>query len=61
MNIAFVTCMILFPVSCAVTSYLSAKQKKIEGSEPYSVEVKGVTAIFELIKWFVVGVKLFQS
>lgn len=58
-HIGFILWMVLYPIASATTSYLSAKQRKIEGKKPYDSGTTAFAALVNIIIWASVGRALF--
>ena len=54
-NISFVLWVCLWPVSCAIESYLSAKRRFLTGEEMISKDSRIITALIQLIIWIAVA------
>jgi len=52
--------MTLYPIASAITSYIDAKQRKIEGKEPYDSGTIAFGTLVNIIIWASVGKVLFN-
>ena len=59
-HIGFILWMTLYPIASAITGYLGAKQRKIEGKEPYDNGTTAFAALVNIIIWASVGKALFN-
>jgi len=54
-HLDFILWMILYPLSVTLDSYISSKQRKIEGLEPYDKTVKVLSALTSVGIWIYVA------
>jgi len=52
--------MTLYPIASAITGYIDAKQRKIEGKEPYDSGTIAFGTLVNIIIWASVGKVLFN-
>jgi hypothetical protein len=58
-HLDFILWMVLYPIMGSITTYLGAKQRKIEGKPNYSKDAEFWGVTISISVWILIGVKLF--
>ena len=58
-NIDFVLWMVLYPISGAITSYLSVKSRHISGKDPYTDGILAAASWINIIIWVIFAIVLY--